>query len=704
MQGKKASGPTLKQQTMIDVAVALHQSGQLDVAETHYRKLLKLLPSNTTLLSNLGAISYQKGHLEAALKIIGRSLQTNPKQAYALNNLASTLKDLKRLEEALEYYDRAIALEPDFALAYSNRGNALQELKRLDEAVYSYERAIALKPDYAEAYCNLGAALKELQRFKEAIEHYDYAIALRPDYAEAYYNRGVTLKDLMQLDQALASFEHAITLKPDYAQCHHNRGITLQELKRLNEAQASYEHALTLKPDIDFILGSLLHTKMHLCIWNNLPQSLDELTHKINNNEKVVLPFPILALIDDPDIQRKTAEIYVNNACQQNYVLPQIIRYPKHTKIRIGYFSADFRNHPMTHLTAELYETHDRNQFEIYAFSFGPDTKDIMNLRIKAGVDHFIDVRTLSDKEVAMLSRSIEIDIAVDLSGYTGGCRTEIFALQAAPIQVSYLGYPGTMAADYMHYLIADRTVITDHQQQYYSEKIVYLPNSYLVNISKIKVSERVLTRQEHGLPDTSFIFCCFNNSFKVTPTTFAGWMRILKAVEDSVLWLFEDNSTTIENLRKEAVKLDINEDRLIFAKHMPVEEHLNRLQLANLFLDTLPYNAHTTTSDALRMGLPVLTCIGHSFASRVAASLLNAVNLPELITNTPEEYEALAIDLASHQEKLKLIKAKLAANLATTPLYNTPLFTKHLESAYLTMHDRYQNGLAPEHIYVTQK
>jgi predicted O-linked N-acetylglucosamine transferase (SPINDLY family) len=350
---------------------------------------------------------------------------------------------------------------------------------------------------------------------------------------------------------------------------------------------------------------------------------------------------------------------------------------------------------------AEMFECHNKDDFEFIAFSFGPDTQDEWRQRVLLIFDQFLDVRFKSDREIALLARTMKVDIAVDLKGFTQNSRAGIFVARSAPIQVNYLGYPGTMATDYMDYLIADRTLIPDDQQPHYSEKIVYLPNSYQVNVSKRAVSERALTRQELGLPDIGFVFCCFNNNYKITPITFAGWMRILKAVEGSVLWLFEGNSSAAKNLKKEAFKLGINEDRLIFAKHMPVDEHLKRIQVADLFMDTLPYNAHTTTSDALRMGLPVLTCIGQSFASRVAASLLKAVNMPELITTTQEHYEALAIELATHPEKLTLIRAQLVANLATAPLYDTALFTKHLESAYLTMYDRYQNGLAPEHIVV---
>jgi predicted O-linked N-acetylglucosamine transferase (SPINDLY family) len=441
---------------------------------------------------------------------------------------------------------------------------------------------------------------------------------------------------------------------------------------------------------------------MHLCIWDDLPNDLNELTIKINNNEKVIEPFSILALIDDPEVQRKTAEIYVNKKYPKNHALPRIGQYPKHKKIRIGYFSADFADHPVSALTAELYETHDRKQFEIHAFSYGLDTNDKMNLRIKAGVDHFHEVRKMSHKDVAILARSLEIDIAVDLGGYTQDARTGIFALSAAPIQVNYLGYSGTMGADYMDYLIADHTLISKDKQVYYSENITYLPYSFMVNDTKNKVSKRVFTRAEVGLPINGFVFCCFNNHFKITPSTFIRWMRILSKVDGSVLWLPEGNSTANNNLKKEAKKNSVDENRIIFASRLILsEDHLNRIQLADLFLDTTPYNAHATTSDALQVGLPVLTCIGNSFASRVAASLINSVNLPELITNTQEQYESLAIELATHPEKLKTIKEKLNNNLPKSPLYDTLLYTQHLESAYSMMHDRYQRGLDADHIYV---
>ena len=361
MQHKKLKGPIPKQSQMIQDAMALHQAGQWGAAEAQYRTLLKLLPSNAGLLSNLGVLLLQKGQLEDGVKMLVRSVHINPNQPSALNNCGVALQGLNRLDEALVSFDCAIALNPDDADVYSNRGNILQELNRLDEALVSYEHAIALNSNCAEVYSNYGHVLNGLKRLDEAMESHDRAIALNPDYAGAHSNRGNVLKDL----------------------------------KRLDEAVGSYDRALALKPDIDFILGTSLHTKMQFCLWDDLPHLLNELTHKINNDEKVVMPLSLLALLDDPALHRKTTGIYVNEKCPQNHVLPKIDRYPRHAKIKIGYFSADFRDHPVAMLTAELYETHDRNQFEIYAFSFGRDTKDDMNLRIKAGVDHFHEAHYL---------------------------------------------------------------------------------------------------------------------------------------------------------------------------------------------------------------------------------------------------------------------------------------------------------------------
>ena len=439
---------------------------------------------------------------------------------------------------------------------------------------------------------------------------------------------------------------------------------------------------------------------MKICSWSGLVDSIKSVSKKVLSDEDLINPFVLLALIDDPLLHKKSSEIYIQSTYPFNPILGPIVKRPKNQKIRVGYFSVDFKNHPITILIAELFEIHDRNQFEIYAFSL-ERSNDEMRGRLHKAFDHFIDVDTLSDIEISKMVRNLAIDIAIDLTGLTQDSRTGIFAHRVAPVQVNYLGYPGTMGANYIDYIIADKTLIPLNSRAYYSEKIVYLPNSYQVNDRKRIVSDRQFTKKELGLPEDDFIFCCFNNNFKILPSTFNGWMRILKATDRSVLWLLQDNPWVAHNLKKEAQLHGIDGDRLVFASRMDTPEHLARHLQADLFLDTLPYNAHTTSSDALWTGLPVLTLIGESFASRVAASLLNAIGLPELITNTQKEYEEMAIALAKNPQNLAAIKLKLANNRLNTPLFDTPVFAKNLETAYIAMYNRHQNNLPVEHITI---
>lgn len=441
---------------------------------------------------------------------------------------------------------------------------------------------------------------------------------------------------------------------------------------------------------------------MHLCNWFDFSSHLHEIIEKINVHNELSIAFTMQAFTDQLITHKKVAQGLIETYYPTNLKLLPMSTYPIHEKIRIAYISADFNNHPVAHLTAELYDRHNRDQFEIIAFSIGPNTQDQMRQRFEASFDSFYDVQFFSDEEIALFARVLQIDIVIDLTGHTSFSRPGLFAFRAAPIQVNYLGYPGTLGADYMDYIIADKVLIPEDKQPYYLEKVVYMPNSYMVTNSQLTLPKNNFTREILGLPTSGFIFCCFNQSYKILPDVFSCWMRILKQVDGSVLWLAHSNATAIKNLKAEAVKQGVQEHRLIFSERMPsIEEHLNRIQLADLFLDTLPFNAHTTASDALRMGLPVLTRMGESFASRVAASLLNAVNLPELVTVNSSAYEALAIELATQPDKLAAIKTKLLANLPTAPLYNTPLFTQHLESAYKMMYQRYHDGLEPEHIYV---
>jgi len=636
---------------LLSRALALHQAGNLGDAEALYRAVLASDPKNAEVLP---------AHL-------------------AYNNLGAILQKTRRYDEALTNYNKAIALKPDYAKAYYNRGNALQDLKHYDEALASYEKAIALKPGYAEAHNNRGATLQEIRRFDEALASYGKAMTLEPGYAEAYYNMGNALQEMRRYDEALASYDNALRLKPNHADAYNNQGITLQNMKRYDEALASYEKALALEPDTPYVLGKLLHAQMLLSHWHGMETVFDRLAKGIEAGKPVSSPFALVATPLSMAQQKKCAEIYVKN------------EFPP-----AGYFSTDFDNHATAYLMAELFEIHDRSKFEVTAFSFGPSSNDAMRKRLEKAFDRFIDVRTRSDSEIAALAKNLEIDIAIDLKGFTQDARMGIFALRPAPVQVGYLGYPGTMGASYIDYLIADPILIPEEHKRFYTEKIVTLPDSYQVNDSSRKISEKVFTRREMGLPEEGFVFCCFNNSFKITPDVFALWMRLLHEVPGSVLWLLEGNPTSAKNLRAEAGSRGIAEHRLVFAKRMELADHLARHRLADVFLDTFYYNAHTTASDALWAGLPVVTCLGETFAGRVAASLLNAIGLPELITHSREEYEALALELATSPQKLSAIRRRLAQNRTTQPLFDTALFARHIEEAYVKMWERSQTGLLP--------
>jgi len=680
---------------------ALRALNRFDDALASYARALAVKPDYADALNNRGATLSDLKRFSQALASYDRALAIKPDYADALNNRGAALSRLHRFDDAIDSYDRALAIRPDYAEALNNRGNALSELKRFDDAIDSYDRALVIRPDYAEALYNRGAAMNDLRRLEDALVSYDLALVCKPDYAEALNSRGVALSGLKRFDQALASYDRALAIKPDYAEAHYNRGNVLSDLKHFDEALASYDRALAIEPNYAFLIGMRLHCKMRICDWRAIAEDTFLLSERIESGEKASLPSSVLATPLPAALQKRCAEIFIREEHPRSSVLPDFKAPYAHERIRLGYFSADFHSHATAYLTAGLFEHHDRTQFELIAFSFGPAQEDAMRTRLKTSFARFLEVNTLSDKDIASLARSLEVDIAIDLKGFTQDSRTGVFAMRPAPVQVSYLGYPGTMGADYIDYLIADATLIPEEHQKHYAEKIVYLPDTYQVNDSKRLIANRHFTRTECGLPEDGFVFCCFNNNYKITGDIFDVWMRLLTAVDGSVLWLFEDNAFAIRNLRAEAQARGIAPERLVFAKRMDLPEHLSRHRLADLFLDTLPYNAHTTASDALWAGLPVLTCVGKTFPGRVAASLLNAVGLPELITRDLDAYECLARDLATDPSKLRSIRDKLAANRLTHPLFDTARFARHIESAYASMWTRQQAGLTPQRIYV---
>jgi predicted O-linked N-acetylglucosamine transferase (SPINDLY family) len=511
---------------------------------------------------------------------------------------------------------------------------------------------------------------------------------------------GIALQDQGKLEEAIASYEKALSLKPDDASAYNNMGIALQDQGKLEEAIASYEKALSLKPDDVAAQSQKMHQQAHICDWSSL-KSDQSLIADLGVKGEVVNPFSVLSLEDAPERHRLRSVNYA----KEKFPFDRIGDFKKSAQIpkrlKIGYFSADFHNHATMYLMAQIFERHDKAQFEIYAYSYGPDKQDEMRKSLIKSVDVFHDVREMSNMQIVELARSEQLDIAIDLKGFTKGTRLAPFAHGLAPVQISYLGYPGTLGADFIDYIVADLIVIPEDNRHHYSEQIIYLPHTYQPTDNKRIISNKMITREDVGLPTGGFVFSCFNNNYKISPREFDIWMRLVQKVEGSVLWLLKSNKWAEQNLKREAEARGVNADRLIFAEKLPQAEHLARQKLADLFLDTFNCNAHTTTSDALWAGLPVLTKLGNGFAARVAGSLLHAVGLPELITETEEQYEALALELAADPERLAQIKAKLAENRLTQQLFDSEQYTRHLEAGYKMAFERFLNGQAPEHIYV---
>ena len=720
-----------------DLGIALTELKRFDAALAAYDKAIELQPSfaeaycnRGNTLSELGrvgeaiemydkAIDLKKDYADAYINRgaafrtldrfidaeadFGKAIALNPTSAAAYNNRGSALRHLKRFEEALANYDKAIRVKPDYAEAYVNRASVFYELKRYDEALSSYDKAAALKPNLPEAALGRGNVLLELQFYENALAAYDRALASRDDLAEAWLGRGNVYYAKKLYDPALAAYDKARTLRNDLAAAWAGCGNVFTNLKRYDQAYAAYDKALSIDPDLEGAEGLRLHTKMQLCDWANFDADADHLVRSVESRKTTTAPLALSGVSDSSKTLLRCAQIWTEK--RHPLSARPLWRGEKyrHDKIRVGYISADFRDHAVSYLMAEVFESHDRKRFETHAFSLLHDEKSAMQKRLKFAFDHFIDTSNKSDKEIAENIRSLNIDILVDLMGYTADSRTSILAMVPAPIQVNYLGFAGTMGAKYIGYIIADPTLVPASQQSHYSEKIIYMPSCFIPHDSKGRnISEKAFVRADFGLPENGFVFCCFNSAYKIHPRVFHSWMTIMKAINDSVLWLSEMPDLAKNNLRKEAQAAGIDPSRLIFAKHVQSSaEHLARHRLADLFLDTLPYNAHTTASDALWAGVPILTQIGEAFAGRVAASLLNAIGLPELVAHAQAEYETMAIELATNRERLAVLKTRLAENILSKPLFDTASFTRHLECAYEAIYERHQKGLPPDHVHV---
>jgi predicted O-linked N-acetylglucosamine transferase (SPINDLY family) len=675
---------------------ALLALGRGEEAVASYDRAIALKPDHAPTHCNRGNALLALGWAEAAVASYDQALALAPGDAATHYNRGNALMRLARHADAEASYDRAIALWQSYAEAHSNRGNALLALKRTQAALASFDAAIALEPGYAEAHANRGNALLELRRVEEALASYDRALALAPDRAEIHVSRGTALLAAGRTEDALASYDRTIAINPDFAQAHVHRGDALRELRRFADASAAYDRALALDPGHQHALGAAADCAMKRCDWAWRGQHLAELRARITEQTAIIPPFVALVHFDDAALQLR---------CARNLIGDRIgtLSPPKATgpawrndRIKVAYLSADFRRHATAYLIAELVERHDRERFEVIGISFGPDDGSDMRARLEGAFDRFVDVTGSSDEAVAEQINRWRVDIAVDLMGHTQYSRPGILAFRPAPIQASYLGFPGTTGADFIDYVIADPIVLPFDRQPCFAEQIVHLPDCYQVNDTTRRIAPRTPAPQECGLPGEGFVFCCFNTSWKITPAVFDVWMRLLGVIPESVLWLLRDNAEAEANLRTEAAARGVDPARLVFADRLAPEEHLARHRLADLFLDTLPYNAHTTASDALWAGLPLLTCRGETFAARVAASLLNAMGLPGLVTTSLEDYEALALKLGTDHALRRRLQASLEANRASCPLFDAELFRRHLEAVYETMWGRWQRGESP--------
>jgi protein O-GlcNAc transferase len=705
--------------------LALQANGRLDAALASFDRAVAAAPGDAVAWYNRGMLLRQMQQPEAALQSYDRALALRPNDIRALNNRGNVLRELKRDGEALASFDRGLALKPGDAVLLASRAAALFALDRPAEALAALDGALAARPDDAallrtrvetllrlqrwsealqtcdrillrnpkdsQALNDRGLALDDLRRLDEAAASFRAALALDPDLTAARNNLGVVLSRLGDYEAALASFEAGLARDPENVELLYNRGHTLASLKRFPEAIESYEATLARQPDHVFAFGSLAGTALALCDW---PRTEKMAAQIADNPGKFVQPLTLLGYSDDPARLLASARLATQVLLTER-PQPLWTGTPyRHDKIRLAYLSADFRDHATAWLAAELFERHDRQRFHVTAISTRPDDGGAMRARLAGAFDRFIDVSAQSDAEVARLLREMEIDIAIDLNGYTLGGRPAILSHRPAPVQVNYLGFPGSMGSAHYDYIIADPVLLPFADQPFCDEKIVQLPDCYQPNDTR-RVMAAAPSRQEAGLPGTGFVFCSFNNNWKITAPVFDVWMRLLAAAPGSVLWLLDDNPAAKANLQAEAARRGINPQRLVFAPRLDQSAHLARHALADLFLDTLPCNAHTTASDALWAGLPLLTCAGRSFAGRVAASLLHAAGLPELVTTDLQGYDALALQLALEPPRLAALRERMAG-VRTSPLFNIERYRGNIEAAYAEMWRMAERGEGP--------
>ncbi len=686
--------------------------------------------------------SFQQGKLDEAERHFRQVLRKEPRHLASLNILAIVLTSLKKYAEAEPYLQTALKVNASSDATLYNYGIVLKALGRPDEALQRFTEALEINPGNAETWNNRGTVLHDLGDHNCRRCRLRPGNSLNPAYAAAFFNKSRSLGELKRYDEALAACDKALAMKPDFAEAWYGRGFVFAQLRRPTEAAGAYAKALSINPQIPLLKGNLLHQKMLACNWSGIDRLIAEVERDLESGRLSAEPFGWQGVATSEQSLQRCAQLYCANRFPANFKTEAApahvpakwdpVRRQGHAptqeftalsgdigspsdpispgsalgsgtngKIRVGYLSGEFRQQATSLLLVGVLEHHDVDRFEVYAIDNGWNDHSETRRRIDTAVHQVIGIRELSDPAAAAAIRDAGIDVLVNLNGYFGDARPRVFARRPAPVQVNYLGFPGTLGATYMDYIIADRHVLPAAHRPFYTEKVVTLPNCYQANDRHKAIAPQIFSRADCGLPTEAVVFCCFNNAYKITPEVFDGWMRILRRVEGSVLWLLEDSSEAVANLRREAAARGVDAGRLVFAPRLPLPEHLARHRCADLFLDTSPYGAHTTASDALWAGLPVLTCLGETFAGRVCASLLYNLDMPEMVTATREDYVQLAIELATYPEKRAAIKQKLADNRLTTPLFDTRLFTTHIEAAYAAMIERHERGLPPDHIVV---
>lgn len=681
-------------------ALSCQQRGDLARADDICRELLQAQPAHGDSWHLRGLIAFARGEFERGIELVQQSLACQPNQPAALANIGTALLELRRAGEALAHFDHALALQPGSAATFYGRGCALLELGRPAEALVEFDRALHLTPELVVAHDARGRALQQLQCFEEALQAYARALSIQPGFAAGHFGRGHVFLDMQQPDAALASFDRALLRSPEWAEALHGRGIALTRLRRPEEAASAFTRCLTQRPDLPYARGQALHALAQQANWRRHEELTATVLEANARGQPADEPFSFLAISGSAEAQLRCARTYAADWYPARLPPLWAGQRHEHDRIRVAYLSADFGDHPTSYLMAGVFEQHARERFEAIGLSLQPLGAGHYSRRIRTAFDRFLELADHTDDSIARLIRELEVDLVIDLMGHTRGTRLGILAKRPAPVQVSYLGYPGTTAAPYIDYLIADPFVIPPSQRPYYSERIAYLPDCFQANDDRRFLPEAP-ARAQVGLPETGFVFCAFNASYKITPGMFDVWCRLLRAVPGSVLWLLGERESTRANLEREAHARGVAAQRLIFAERLDYERHLARLRLADLFLDTSPFNAGASASDALWAGVPVLTCPGEGLAARMAGSLLQTVGLPELICRSMEDYEQHALGLAGDPSRLATIRAGLWRNRTRTPLFDTRRFCRHLECAYAEMHERARLGDPAVDIYI---